>query len=476
MQRHPTIDPETMGIVPKTSTTGVQLAIASAGAVVAAAVVSLAYDWGDAFLVPDFTAGFAFVLLAAWAWPRSSTTCLLALAFAAAWFAGTVIDYGIYWHRGVLIHLILALPRAWPNSVAARTAIAGGYAASATPYVWSNDAIGAVLAMAAAAVAVTTRTSLELGGRAARWSAVAFATAVAVGALARGLVPQGGAVEPAFVGYALVLTGIAAALGTALPAPDSGRLADLVVELGDRPPASLADEVARELGTSHDDPLVVRTVATVRRMTAANRALQEDVEARVEEVVASRRRILAAADEGRSGLQLRLREQVQEPLSTLERSLTGSHIIRAGDPVHALLRRALGEVAEIAAGIRPRELDMGLAPALEALSRRSPVPVELAIPSDRLPPEVETTVFYVCAEAVANAIKHAAASTVRIELRTTRTGIEVVIADDGRGGADPARGTGLRGLADRVAAHGGTTQVVSPPGGGTTLRAQLPLG
>lgn len=84
--------------------------------------------------------------------------------------------------------------------------------------------------------------------------------------------------------------------------------------------------------------------------------------------------------------------------------------------------------------------------------------------------------FYVCAEAVANAIKHAAASTVRIELRTTRTGIEVVIADDGRGGADPARGTGLRGLADRVAAHGGTTQVVSPPGGGTTLRAQLPLG
>jgi signal transduction histidine kinase len=110
------------------------------------------------------------------------------------------------------------------------------------------------------------------------------------------------------------------------------------------------------------------------------------------------------------------------------------------------------------------------------LAGRAPVPVEIAeVPDERLPGAIEAAAYYLIAEALTNVAKYASASTVRVRITARDAHLLVEIADDGVGGADPSSGSGLRGLADRVEALGGTLEVVSPAGGGTTLRAELPL-
>jgi len=116
----------------------------------------------------------------------------------------------------------------------------------------------------------------------------------------------------------------------------------------------------------------------------------------------------------------------------------------------------------------------GLMPALRVLAERSPAPVELSGEVPRLPRSIETALFFVCSEALANAAKHAAAARLTIDVEATPDRVRLVVADDGRGGVDPTRGTGLRGLADRVQALGGQVTVESPPGGGTRLAAEIP--
>ena len=127
-------------------------------------------------------------------------------------------------------------------------------------------------------------------------------------------------------------------------------------------------------------------------------------------------------------------------------------------------------------GLHPRLLsDRGLGPALSGLAERAVLPVEIAeTPSERLPPAVEAAAYYLVAEALANAGKHSEASLVRVRVITDGACTAVEVVDDGVGGADSATGSGLRGLADRVAALGGKLDVVSESGQGTTLRATLP--
>jgi signal transduction histidine kinase len=120
--------------------------------------------------------------------------------------------------------------------------------------------------------------------------------------------------------------------------------------------------------------------------------------------------------------------------------------------------------------------DRGLAPALDSLVERSPIPVELELELDeRLPEAVEVAAFYVVSEALANVAKYAHATEVRVRVARTVAGLELEVSDDGIGGADVGRGTGLRGLFDRVDALGGTLEVESPPGGGTRVTASLPV-
>ena len=135
------------------------------------------------------------------------------------------------------------------------------------------------------------------------------------------------------------------------------------------------------------------------------------------------------------------------------------------------------ELREISRGIHPAILsEGGLGPALRALCRRSAVPVELDLHADRrLPEPVEVAAYYVVSEALTNAAKHAHASVVNVDLDTHAPTLQLAIRDDGIGGADPSHGSGLVGLSDRVEALGGTLQVTSPAGNGTTLLIDVPL-
>ena len=216
-------------------------------------------------------------------------------------------------------------------------------------------------------------------------------------------------------------------------------------------------------------------VAVVRDVTDLRQAMRDLTE--------SRARIVAAGDAERRRVERNLHDGAQQRLVTVALHL---HLVKRRletDPsqVPALveaaqteLTLALEEIRELVRGLHPRLLsDRGLGPALAAPAERAVLPVEIEeIPPERLPPAVEAAAYYVVAEALANAAKHSHASLVRVRIRAEEACTVLEVADDGVGGADT--GTGLRGLRDRVAALGGTLELTSPAGVGTTLRARLP--
>jgi PAS domain S-box-containing protein len=210
-----------------------------------------------------------------------------------------------------------------------------------------------------------------------------------------------------------------------------------------------------------------------------------NAEARAE-LMASRARVVAAWDEARRRFERDLHDGVQQRLVWLSLELRSAELMAPGvneELVGQLakigegLALTLDEVRELSRGMHPAILSQGgLVPALKALARRSPVPVELDLAVDeRLGDHVEVGSYYVISEALTNVVKHAQASVVELRARASDGVLELAIDDDGVGGADPARGSGLIGLTDRVAALGGTMTITSPPGGGTSLRVDLPL-
>jgi PAS domain S-box-containing protein len=206
-----------------------------------------------------------------------------------------------------------------------------------------------------------------------------------------------------------------------------------------------------------------------------------------EQLAASRARIVEAGDAERRRLERNLHDGAQQRLVALSLSLRLAQAKLAADPKTAdellssasvELALALEELRELARGIHPAVLtERGLGPALESLADRAPVSVELeCLPEERLPGPVEAAAFYVVSEALANVAKYAEASFVRVSIERLNGRAVVEVADDGKGGADPGRGSGLRGLVDRVEALDGRLAVESPPGAGTCVRAEIPLG
>jgi PAS domain S-box-containing protein len=202
------------------------------------------------------------------------------------------------------------------------------------------------------------------------------------------------------------------------------------------------------------------------------------------ELKASRMRIVEAADSARRRIERDLHDGAQQLLVSATMNLRVARERLERDPADAAalldevaddLGTAVDELRELARGIHPAVLtDGGLDPALRGLVQRSAVPAELKqAPGGRLPPQVEVTAYFVVAEALTNAARHANAKLVEISLTAADGKLVVEISDDGVGGADQSGG-GLRGMADRIAALGGRLQVVSPRGGGTTIRAELP--
>jgi signal transduction histidine kinase len=247
---------------------------------------------------------------------------------------------------------------------------------------------------------------------------------------------------------------------------------------------------------THDEPAACEEIerlageqATLRRELAAtaiaNAQAQEELQLLRVELTALRARVAATADETRRRIERDLHDGAQQRLVSLALRL---RVAQASVPsalgglraelgcVAAGLISALDELREYARGIHPAILaERGLGPALKTLARRSPVSVRIDVRTvARLPERVELAVYYVVSEALTNAAKHANASAVRVDVEAVDGVIWLSVCDDGVGGADPACGSGLVGLRDRVEAIGGTLTIRSRPGEGTRLIAELP--
>jgi signal transduction histidine kinase len=224
---------------------------------------------------------------------------------------------------------------------------------------------------------------------------------------------------------------------------------------------------------------LVDAVVAAARLALENGQLHAARRAQLEEVRASRARIVAAADMERARIQRDLHDGVQNKLLTAA-LLVGQAVLDT--PGHPLLEQAgtqLGEaraeLRQLTEGIHPPALTgQGLAAVVETLAERAPIPVRFRVPARRWPEGVERTAYFVINEALANVYKHAAATYAAVLVSMSGDHLLVDIIDNGQGDADPGRGTGLRGLKDRVAALGGTLRITCRPGLGTQIRAELP--
>ncbi len=233
-----------------------------------------------------------------------------------------------------------------------------------------------------------------------------------------------------------------------------------------------------------EEPQLVRTAGAAAALALENQRLAAELRARIEDLRASRARLVEAGDAERRRLERDLHDGAQSRLVALALKLRvarmkvepGSEAAGLLEESSAELQASLDELRELARGIHPAILsDRGLEPALRMLADRAPVPVSLVADVDDLPPAVETAIYFIVAEGLTNVAKYARASEASVVVeRLEAGGVVVEIRDDGVGGADVSSGSGLRGLADRVAAVDGRVELDSPPGRGTLLRASIP--
>jgi signal transduction histidine kinase len=467
---------------------------------------------------------------------RSRTGALLALA-GLAWLAGDAWSTLAYAHRGPLVHAFLTYPTGRTRSPALVVLIALAYVDGLVPDLaraaWPTIVLMALVAGAAAlryaqarglerrARAVALAGSIAMAGplvlaavgnlanagtdALAAWlydaaiglTAVTLAADLLSGRSARAaatglVVDLGESQEPQALRAALARTvgdptmQIAYRVGeqwvdeagqaVRLPAADSVTRVVTVVEDAGSPVAAMVHDPA-----ALRDPTLARSVEAAVRLALANVRLQVDVAARVREVAASRRRLVEAGDDQRRILGDELRTGAEQGLADVSSdlvALAGEHRGATAEALSGLVAELDGarlDLARFAQGVHPRSLtEDGLPSALQELAGQATVPVVLDAPPERFPPAHEAAVYFVCSEGLANVAKYAGASGVRIQVEETGSRLVVRVVDDGCGGADPARGSGLRGLADRVAALGGSLSVDSPAGGGTRLTAELP--
>jgi signal transduction histidine kinase len=267
----------------------------------------------------------------------------------------------------------------------------------------------------------------------------------------------------------------------AMPAPGDERRALTLIERDGERIAALVHAPALR-----DEPELLGAVSAAAGIALETSRLQVELRARLEELRASRVRVIEAGQRERQRLERNLHDGAQQRLVALSLEL-GMLESRVGDdpdlaPRIAVARReiatSLEELREIARGLHPAVVSgHGLPVALEQLAARAPVPVRLDVRLDaRLPEPLEVAAFYLVSESLANVGKHARATAAAVEIRREGGAVVIEVTDDGVGGADSERGTGLRGLADRVEALDGRLRVWSPPGGGTRVRAEIPCG
>ncbi|HEU4347285.1 MAG TPA: histidine kinase [Actinoplanes sp.] len=268
--------------------------------------------------------------------------------------------------------------------------------------------------------------------------------------------------------------------GTAVILPEEPTRVTLIDHDGE-PMAALVHDPAL-----HDEPALLDGVTAAAAIALRSGRLQAQLRAKVAELRGSRARVIEAEHRERQRLERDLHDGAQQRLIALSLNLGVLQTRLGDDPeAKALLAEARTEIAvsleelrNVARGLHPAVVTAhGLAVALESLAARAPVPVRLAVDlPGRVDEAIEVAAYYVVCESLTNIGKHAAASCATVAVTEARGTMTIEVIDDGRGGADTERGTGLRGLADRVEALGGRLRVWTPVGGGTRVRAELPCG
>lgn len=508
----------------------------SAGVLIGLASEWVAFGWDDlSRWISDFVVGLVLIGCAAWAVARNRGTAALLAATGFAWFLANFWADALFVHRGVLVHLLVTFPGWRVRSRLDAVAVTLGYVAAALVPVWRNEPAAVVLTVSL--MGFVARGYVGSAGRLRRLRRSALAgtavfTAVLVaGVVVRSTVGDADAADAIRVLYQAALCCSALVLTAGLPAGDASMVVDLVVELGETRSGTLRDALATTLGDPtlevgywdpqagyvdaegrmvaipppgaarsatfveraaqpfavlvHDaailgEPALVESVAAATRLSTTNAELQSEVRSQLAELTASRRRLVWAADEERRRLDGRLRDGAEKRLREIEELLrSASGTATAPERVgraRTLLAQTVDDLRELGEGLHPRELDRGLASALENLASRSPVPVELVVDGEEADLAVTTAIFYVCAEALTNTIKHASATSATIRVKVGPGRILAEVTDNGVGAADAGRGSGLRGLTDRVEALDGTLRVDSPRGAGTRLTVELPHG
>ena len=489
--------------------------------------------------VPDVTVGWAFLVAAGVRarQARSAQAAVLLALTGVTWFAGSLVPGLVLLHRGPLVHLAFAHPTGrW--SRAAAVAVPVAYAAAVLPGAWGSEPGTVALACGLVVAAVLHRRAARGPLGRARQQALGVTTAVAgvlvVSVAVRALLPGGQADALTLAAYQLTLVAVAVLAARAVPSGPERRVpvTDLVLQLGGRSGA-VAEALARVLDDPslrvgyrlgdgfvdasqrvvelpepgdgravtpvlhagkpvavlvHDaavvaDPALLDALAVAARLSEQHAHLQSQVQQRLQDLQDSRERLLRAADTERTRLAQRVTEgaerRLDELAEVLRRARSASPGQAGGTVVEAAqeeLDRTRHDLRRLAAGLDPwSAASGGLREALRELARRSPLPVSVMGPDVAPGREVGAAAWFVCAEALANAARHAHATRARVELAVDGAFLQVTVVDDGAGGADPADGTGLRGLQDRVETLGGHLTVAAGPSSGTEVRAVLPL-
>jgi signal transduction histidine kinase len=259
---------------------------------------------------------------------------------------------------------------------------------------------------------------------------------------------------------------------------DDGRLRTPVTRAGLPLGMVLHDPVDEER------PRLLEEAVEIAGLAIEIARLRVELRRQLGEVEASRARIVSAGYEERRRLERDLHDGAQQRLVSIglalrhaqhELGVTPGNARESIDGAVTQIGVAIEELQELARGVRPAQLNEGLSPALRELAARAPLPVEVHAGGDRFPDEVEAAAYFIACEGLTNAVKHSEAEQVTLGAWRLNGRLVVFVSDDGVGGATPSTGgSGLRGLADRAAAHGGSFAIESAPGRGTTLTAELP--
>lgn len=493
-------------------------------ALVLGSVAERTSGFGLRMAVGDLLAGASLVVGGAFMWARGARSGALSVAAGVTWFAGDLFDPLVFAHRGPLVHLLVAHPTGRIPSRAGLAVVIAAYVDGLVPPLARAPWPTIALAIAVVVVLARQRRDAPVAERGPRLVALAGALA-AGGALACASVfrlldvdhdavalwAYLGAVAATGIGLAWTrrrgLTGLVvdlgrqhessalrAAMSKALGDPglglayrvaggawvnESGVRVDLTAAGGRRityvgePDAPLAALIHDP--TLRTDGRLLGSVAAAARIALANIRLRAEVADRVREVTESRRRLVEAAANERRRLGGEVEAVAGRRLTAVAERLR-EESAPALDPLVAELEATREQLRRFAHGLHPHELsERGLCAALARSTATSPIPVVLRVPDLRFGPAQETTLFFVASEALANVAKHAQARHAEVVVDTTDHAVRLRVSDDGVGDADPARGSGLRGLADRVEALGGWLRLDSRAGAGTRLEVGLPL-